>query len=183
MTDQGQPGKPGEPGQRSTGAAGGAGGAGGQGGRGGRSEGDIAGGIGGAGGVGGAGEPGGGERGTYKRDGAISDRRRRAYWKQTGATPRWQLVLVYVLVVAVGAVGLTSIRDVAEKADTNAMVTNDALCALRLDLERRVAASEQFLREHPNGVAEIPAKTIRDGITNQQRTIKALSQLSCSAKP
>jgi hypothetical protein len=58
-------------------------------------------------------------------------------------------------------------------------VTRDALCALRGDLERRVASSERFLVEHPVGVPGIPASTIREGIINQRRTINALAGLSC----
>lgn len=57
--------------------------------------------------------------------------------------------------------------------------STDALCALRGDLERRVASSEKFLSEHPDGIPGIPAKTIRDGIANQQRTILVLNDLSC----
>jgi hypothetical protein len=55
----------------------------------------------------------------------------------------------------------------------------DSLCALRADLQTRVATSKQFLKEHPNGIPGIPAKTFRDGIKNQERTIRALSGLSC----
>lgn len=57
--------------------------------------------------------------------------------------------------------------------------STEALCALRGDLERRVSTSEEFLREHPNGIAGISARDIQDGIDNQQRTITALSGLSC----
>lgn len=57
--------------------------------------------------------------------------------------------------------------------------SNDALCALRGDLQRRVVTSREFLVEHPDGIPGISAKTIRDGIDNQKRTIVALSGLSC----
>lgn len=57
--------------------------------------------------------------------------------------------------------------------------STDALCALRSDLVKRVANSEAFLEEHPNGIAGIPAKTIQDGIDNQKQTIRALGDLSC----
>lgn len=57
--------------------------------------------------------------------------------------------------------------------------SKDSLCALRADLERRVKSSEQFLVEHPRGIPGISAKTIRDGIDNQLRTIRALQGLSC----
>lgn len=57
----------------------------------------------------------------------------------------------------------------------------DSLCTLRSDLQTRVTASQKFLDQHPNGIAGIPPKAIRDGIANQQRTIKALQGLSCPA--
>ena len=98
------------------------------------------------------------------------------WWTARGVTPRWQLLLVYAAVVGAFAWNSSETRKVAGDS-------NDALCALRVDLEKRVASSEQFLRENPDGIPGIPAKTIRDGVTNQQRTIKALSQLACSAKP
>jgi hypothetical protein len=77
-------------------------------------------------------------------------------------------VVLYLAVAIVGAVSFHSTR-----------VNTDALCALRGDLKNRVAASQRFLVDHPAGVAGIPAKTIRDGIKNQQRTIAALKNISC----
>lgn len=58
-------------------------------------------------------------------------------------------------------------------------VTTAALCALRHDLERRVASSQAYLLTHPHGLPGFPASTIRDGIKNQQRTIAALSGIDC----
>lgn len=55
----------------------------------------------------------------------------------------------------------------------------DALCALRADLRRRARSSRQFLEEHPRGIPGVPAATIRSGIRNQERTIRALRHLSC----
>jgi len=77
-------------------------------------------------------------------------------------------VVLYLLVIAV-----------AVRAYHDADVSRGALCALREDLEKRVASSKDFLIENPGGIAGIPAKTIRDGIKNQERTIKALDGLSC----
>lgn len=54
-----------------------------------------------------------------------------------------------------------------------------ALCALRADLQARVRTATQFLAEHPDGAPGIPARTIRDGIANQQRTISALRVVKC----
>jgi hypothetical protein len=68
---------------------------------------------------------------------------------------------------------------VARQQARDAAQATGALCTLRADLEQRVASSEGFLREHPEGVAGIPARTIRESIANQRRTIAALSGLNC----
>ena len=57
--------------------------------------------------------------------------------------------------------------------------TQGALCALRTDLEVRTESGEKFLKEHPKGIPGISPKTIREGLHNQERSIKALGSLSC----
>lgn len=54
-----------------------------------------------------------------------------------------------------------------------------ALCLLRHDLKDRVASAEQFLKNHPQGLAGIPAATIKSSVDGQRRTVKALSILKC----
>lgn len=83
------------------------------------------------------------------------------------ATTLWNSAAIVVLIV---------LMVVAFFANQKSM---DALCALRGDLTSRVASSREFLKDHPNGFADVPAKTIRDSIDNQMRTINALSVLSC----
>jgi hypothetical protein len=81
------------------------------------------------------------------------------------------VVATAVLYLAVAAVVVKTYRD----ANRN----TDALCALRHDLERRVASSQAFLDKHPAGIPGIPVQTIKDGLVNQQRTITALGDLRC----
>lgn len=38
------------------------------------------------------------------------------WWTATGVIPRWQLIAVYVLVVAAGAAGMTATRNAADRA-------------------------------------------------------------------
>lgn len=57
----------------------------------------------------------------------------------------------------------------------------DSLCTLRTDLQTRVDAGNQFLADHPRGIPGIPAKQFRTSLDNQQRTVSALSGLSCPA--
>jgi hypothetical protein len=105
--------------------------------------------------------------------------------------PRWlarvlagaAAVLVVLMaintLVAVQADGRASgaIRSnrINQRADTQ------ALCNLRADVQRRVDAGHRFLREHPDGIPGlIPAATLRANDANSQRTVDALSSLTCS---
>lgn len=58
--------------------------------------------------------------------------------------------------------------------------THTAVCTLRRDYIQRVAQSEQFLAEHPEGFAGVTAEAIQASITSQRHTIKALASLRCS---
>lgn len=88
-------------------------------------------------------------------------------------------VLLYVLVF--GAI-LFVYHDAQVKRDRladKAERANVALCALRADLKTRIASSEKFLADHPNGFAGIPAAQIQTSLDGQQRTVIALSILKC----
>lgn len=86
------------------------------------------------------------------------------------------VVLVAFLVLAVMGYAIRQNRELAREGEA----ANTALCALRVDLDQRVASSRAFLRENPEGIPGIPPKLIRDGIANQQRTIATLAILDCS---
>jgi hypothetical protein len=47
-------------------------------------------------------------------------------------------------------------------------------------LKRRVGSAKQFLREHPHGAFGFTTAQIKKGYQDQERTIKALSGVSCS---
>lgn len=66
------------------------------------------------------------------------------------------------------------------RTDRQANSNTTALCALRHDLEARVKSSTDLLATHPEGLAGIPAATIRTTIDGQRRTILALSGLACA---
>jgi hypothetical protein len=83
----------------------------------------------------------------------------------------WQVLnsLALVVIVVVGFVIVSGQNDT---------VTN-ALCALRGDLEHRVAQTDKFIAEHPHGIPGIPVATLRVQADGQRRTIAALGGLSC----
>jgi hypothetical protein len=57
--------------------------------------------------------------------------------------------------------------------------THEAICALTADLEIRTDSTRRFLAQHPKGIPGIPATTLRESLQNQERTIDALSVVSC----
>jgi len=99
----------------------------------------------------------------------------RAFRNLTRATIALYLVLA-VLVAASFVDRTVQVNRVEKTAD----VTHAALCSLREDLAERVATSEQFLAENPDGIPGLPAKTIQTSIDSQKRTIETLSVLECS---
>lgn len=81
-------------------------------------------------------------------------------------------VLLFVIVVAGGGYLL------AHKSDEGSE-THEAICALTADLAVRTEGTRRFLGEHPHGIPGIPARTLRESLQNQERTIGALSVVSC----
>jgi hypothetical protein len=55
-------------------------------------------------------------------------------------------------------------------------VSHDSLCAFKASLEDRIVQTEEFLTEHPEGFAGIPAATLQQSVDNQQRTVDALER-------
>lgn len=84
-----------------------------------------------------------------------------------------RILLIATVVLYLGVLGI------AVWTWSTANTNNDALCALRVDLQKRVANSQTFLKENPEGIPGISVRIVQDGIENQQRTISALSGLSC----
>jgi hypothetical protein len=75
-----------------------------------------------------------------------------------------------LLALCIGVAGYTYLKG---------QVMEGALCALRGDLEKRVATTEDFLSEHPEGIPGIPAESLRISLDGQKRTIETLNSLSC----
>ena len=100
----------------------------------------------------------------------------------TGFPRAGGLRLIRLVLIAV-AVGVSANSAVAVLQFRQNAQTTAALCVLRGDLERRVADSKAFLREHPTGIPGISAKVIRDGLRNQESTIRALSGINCPTNP
>ena len=83
-------------------------------------------------------------------------------------------VTFLLLVGAIGFFAKTN-HDLARRGDQ----AHTAVCTLRTDVGERIAASEQFLREHPEGIAGIPVATLRSSIEAQKRTYASLASAHC----
>jgi hypothetical protein len=59
--------------------------------------------------------------------------------------------------------------------------THEAVCALVSDLETRTEGTKVFLAQHPHGIPGIASGSqLRESLRNQERTLDALSVVSCS---
>jgi len=100
----------------------------------------------------------------------------------------WATVFLYVALVVLGVIGFVDatskraeLTKVATAADKVAEETHDALCTFKLDLERRVETTEQFLLDNPNGIPGLSEEAIETSISNQKQTIEALAILECES--
>jgi hypothetical protein len=85
-------------------------------------------------------------------------------------------VLSLVLLLAMGGV---IVFVVANKSNEGSE-THAAVCALTEDLEQRTDSARDFLRTHPQGLPGIAsASQLRESTHNQERTLEALSAVSC----
>lgn len=84
---------------------------------------------------------------------------------------RWLAVSTMILVVCLaGAMAYTY-----SESQTN----HSSLCSFKGDLQTRVVEGESYLKGHPQGVAGVPASTIKESLDNEKRTIESLSDLNC----
>jgi hypothetical protein len=85
---------------------------------------------------------------------------------------RWLNVVAYL------ALSLALLAGVY-RVETTTRATHSALCAFKVDLERRVQAGEEFLAENPEGVPGISRESIQRSLDSQKSTLLALASLDC----
>jgi hypothetical protein len=88
-------------------------------------------------------------------------------------------VALYLVLAVLGAYAYINASHQRNEVARVALETNNALCTLRGDLAQRIASARRFLGNNPEGIPGLPAKSIRESIQNQERTIDALSNLDC----
>lgn len=95
---------------------------------------------------------------------------------------RWltvAVVVTFVAIVVLGTYGWVTLERHRVELTRVTTDVNHALCTLRADLERRVTDGRQFLADHPDGIPGISVEEIQRGIDGQERTVLALSSLTC----
>lgn len=88
------------------------------------------------------------------------------------------LFILVVATVSMVAIGIQVHRQ-NNQIKTVALDTHSALCTFKGDLKRRVTDTEQFLKEHPEGIPGVPTATIRRSLDGQRATIRSLASLNC----
>lgn len=90
------------------------------------------------------------------------------------------VVAAAVMLAACVAVGISFGRTSDQSKE--GAEAHTAICALEHDLENRIRASEEFLHQHPNGIAGISRNQFVRSIRSQQASIAAFkrSGLDCS---
>jgi hypothetical protein len=81
-----------------------------------------------------------------------------AWWTATGVIPRWQLLLVYVLVIVAGMVGMASTRSVADRANGAALDAKHAVAQVQAS---RIELCEQANERHDAVIAELERQIAR----------------------
>lgn len=92
---------------------------------------------------------------------------------------RHRVVLAFMAVVLVTfAVLIFATWQVAQNRKTarQGQLAHDALCALNQRNIDRIAQSQEFLRDHPDGIPGIPVKLIKDGIKADSSTVAVLNR-------
>lgn len=95
---------------------------------------------------------------------------------------RTLIIATVVLYIVLFGVIIWAYIDSGNRRDAIAQVavtTKKALCTFRHDLQLRIQASEQFLKDNPNGIVGITAEQIRQSLINQKQTVESLEDLRC----
>ena len=88
------------------------------------------------------------------------------------------LVLIIASAVSIGLLAWQANRQSDELARQVTQV-NRALCLRKTELRSQIKGARQFLRQHPNGTADLPAALIRKSIQDNEVTLATLSDLRC----
>lgn len=103
-----------------------------------------------------------------------------SYWRATGVIPRWQLLAVYVLIVAAGAAGFWQTSSVANRADDFARdVQSQRVVAIRANCQEQNQRHDDTIRTLDHLIARIPPGAGRDrALANRRGTVLLIDALA-----
>lgn len=84
-------------------------------------------------------------------------------------------ITTFLLLLGMGAYFINANHQLAVEGRQ----AHDAICALREDLQRRIATTEQFIRDHPEGIAGIPVAELERSVESQKLTVDSLYEAKC----
>jgi len=93
----------------------------------------------------------------------------------------WLVVALYLIQAGVSVYFFLAARDQREKLAVVAVSTARGLCAIRHDAENSVQQSQDFLKDHPNGIPGISRKLLLRSIAQQQALADNLAGIKCPA--
>lgn len=88
-------------------------------------------------------------------------------------------VILYLITIVLFIAGFLYVYNY--QADNRKIIvsTTSALCALKVDMEARIIQGQDFLSKNPDGIPGITPEAIQQQLDNTQRTLNALSEISC----
>lgn len=87
------------------------------------------------------------------------------------------LALCFAFTASVAALGFGIVSN-RNRIDDISRV-RDAVCNLRADQIRRIAATERFLEDHPEGFSGIDPQLLRNDLRDRKQVVDALAPLDC----
>lgn len=107
-----------------------------------------------------------------------SEEIREVIFRSIRTLTRWTVVLFLSVVLVAGLGFYDSIKQ--RNQITSVSINNrTALCALRLDVQKRYENGIDFLIKHPEGIEGISNETIARSLEAQKATLEALNSLDC----
>jgi predicted negative regulator of RcsB-dependent stress response len=93
-------------------------------------------------------------------------------------------VCLYLIVIALVVWDIYNSSQKRHAIAQNQLKITSALCAVKSDLQQRIAGSESFLKSHPQGIPAlgVSAASLRLTIEGQTATLKALAPVTCTTR-
>lgn len=88
-------------------------------------------------------------------------------------------ITAFLIVLAISIFGLYQLRVQNDRTQKAAEQSARALCNIRNTYAQSIRSTREFLKDHPKGIPGIPNSVLLKGIADNQKRIKALSDVDC----